>query len=185
MVFTIVGQRYALTMPETSIKPSTFAELQRQLNFELSAAHAYLALAIWCDKENFKGFARFFYKQTGEERVHAQKFTDHLLNRGAFPQLTALPAPTGQFKSLLEVAKQAQSMEASNTRGIYAAYQAALQDSDYPAQVLLQWFINEQVEEEAWTDEMVDRIERASCAGSLGELDRHIERYLTEKTTVE
>jgi ferritin len=44
---------------------------------------------------------------------------------------------------------------------------------------LLQWFINEQVEEEAWADEMVARTARANCAGGLGELDRHIERYLT------
>jgi ferritin len=170
-------------MPAISIKPATLAELQRQFNFELSASHSYLAVAIWCDAENFKGFARFFYKQAGEERLHAQKFTDHLLNRGVSPELAAIPAPKGAFKNLMEVAKQAQNMEAANTRGINAAYQAALQESDYPAQVLLQWFINEQIEEEAWTDEMADRIERASCAGSLGDLDRHIERYLEEKTS--
>lgn len=172
-------------MPKISIKSATLAELKRQLNFELSASHAYLALAMWCDAENFKGFARFFQKQAGEEREHAQKFADHLLNRGISPELGAILAPKGDFKNLLEVAKHAQHMEGGNTDGINAAYQAALQDGDYPAQILLQWFISEQVEEEAWADEMVDRIERASCAGSLGDLDRHIERYLTEKTAGE
>lgn len=172
-------------MPGILIKPLTLTELQRQFNAELTASHAYLALAIWCDKENLKGFARFFHKQADEERVHARKFIGHLLDRGAFPEVAAIPVPTGKFNNLLEVAKRAQSMEAANTKGIHAVFQAALQESDYPAQVLLQWFINEQVEEEAWADEMVDRIERATCAGSLGELDRHIERYLTEKTSVE
>ena len=57
---------------------------------------------------------------------------------------------------------------------------AAVKGQDYAAQVLLQWFINEQVEEEAWTDEMVERVEAAACAGASAELDRHIERYLTD-----
>lgn len=172
-------------MPGISIKPDTLSELQRQFSHELANAHAYLALAIWCDKENYKGFARYFYKQVGEERMHAQKFTDHLLDRGALPSVPAIAAPKVDFRTLIEVAKQAQTMEAATTQGINAVYQAALKEGDYPAQVLLQWFINEQVEEEAWTDEMVDRIERATCAGSLGELDRHIERYLSEGTTGE
>ena len=167
-------------MPGIPIKTATLTELQRQLNFELSAAHAYLALAIWCDSQNFKGFARFFHKQSGEERVHAQKLIDHLLNRGVVAEIQAVAAPASKFNNLLVVAKQAQAMEQGNTAGIYAAYNAAMQEGDYPAQVLLQWFIGEQVEEEAWTDEMVDRVEGASCPGGLSDLDRHIERYLTE-----
>ena len=170
-------------MPKISIKPATLAELTRQLNNELGASHAYLALAIWCDAVNFKGFARYFYKQANEERAHAQKMIDHLLDRGASAGLQPISAPKSEFKSLLEVARQAQEMEGANTAGINAAYQAALQEGDYPAQVMLQWFISEQVEEEAWADEMVERVQNASCAGSIGELDRHIERYLTEKTT--
>ena len=166
-------------MPGISIKPDTLTELQRQFGSELTNAHAYLSLAIWCDKENFKGFARYFYKQVDEERMHAQKLTEHLLDRGALPAVPAIATPKADFRSLMEVAKQAQAMEAATTKGITAVYEAALKEADYPTQVLLQWFINEQVEEEAWTDEMVDRLERATCAGSLGELDRHIEKYLS------
>ena len=172
-------------MPKISIKSATLAEFKRQFNAELGAAHAYLALAIWCDAENFKGFARFFYKQASEERVHAQKLADHLLDRGAFPELGGILVPKADFKNLLEVARYAQGMEGANTDGINALYQAALQEGDFPAQILLQWFIKEQIEEEAWADEMVDRIEHASCAGSVGDLDRHIERYLGEKTAAE
>lgn len=158
---------------------SVVTELQRQLNDELGAAHAYLAMALWCDDKNLKGFARFFHKQSSEERAHAQKFISHLLDRGTLPVLQALPAPQSQFDTLVQVARQAQAMELSNTAGIHKAYEAAMQAKDYPAQVFLHWFIEEQVEEEAWTDEMVTRTELANCAGGLGDLDRHIERYLS------
>lgn len=166
-------------MPGTQIKSSVLNELQRQLNYELGAAHAYQALAVWCKDQYFDGFAAFFQKQVIEERVHAQKIIDHLLDRSVLPELGSLSAPKGRFNSILDVAKQAQTMEQTNTAGIHAAYAAAVQEGDLPAQVLLHWFINEQVEEEAWTDEMVERTERAGCAGGLSDLDRHIERYLT------
>jgi ferritin len=166
-------------MPGKPIPAAVLTEIQRQINDELGAAHAYLALAIWCEEENYKGFAAFFKKQAGEEREHADKLMEHLLDRSALPKLGALPAPKGSFESLAEVARQAQTMEQSNTAGIHLGYEAAVTAKDYPAQVLLQWFIAEQVEEEAWTDEMIDRIARANCAGGLAELDRHIERYLS------
>jgi len=168
-------------MPGIAIKPRVLTELQRQVNDELGAAQSYLALSIWCDAQNLKGFAAYFSTQAFEERTHAQKFIDHLLDRGVMPVLTALPAPQSHFAGLLELARRAQAMEQANTVGINACYTAALADADYPAQVLLRDFIGEQVEEEAWADEMVDRVERASCAGSLGELDRHIARYLSEE----
>lgn len=168
-------------MPGIPIKPAVLAELQRQLNQELGASHAYTALAVWCVDRNFKGFARYFYKQSAEERVHSQKFIDHLLDRGVVPELRQLPAPQGQFDHLLAVARQAQQMERDNTAGVNAAYEVAVREKDYPAQVLLHWFINEQVEEEDWTDEMVERVEAASCAGALSDLDRHIERYLNDE----
>lgn len=168
-------------MTETTIPQPVLTELQRQINHELSAAYAYLSLSLWCEERNFKGFARFFGKQADEERIHARKIIDHLLDRNVLPELTDLAAPKGKFKSLTDVAKQALAMEQANTAGINTAYEASGKASDYPSIVLLQWFISEQVEEEAWANEMVERVEQASCAGALSDLDRHIERYLAEK----
>lgn len=168
-------------MAGTTIPQPVLTELQRQVNHELFAAHGYLALSLWCELQNFKGFARFFHKQGTEEREHARKFIDHLLGRGVLPELTEVAAPKGKLKSLMDAAKQALSMEQANTAGINAAYEAACAAKDYPSMVLLQWFITEQVEEEDWANEMVDRVEQANCAGGLSDLDRHIERYLTEK----
>jgi ferritin len=169
-----------LTMPGIAMKKAVATELQRQFNEEFGAAHAYVALAIWCHDQNLKGFARYFSKQAGEERAHAQKLMTHLLDRGVRPLLTSVAAPRAEFEELLDVARQAQAMEQKNTVGIHACYKAAVKEGDAAAQVLLQWFISEQVEEENWTDEMVQRVERASCAGGLAELDRHIEKYLSE-----
>ena len=165
-------------MPNSKISPKVLAELNRQLNQELNAAQEYLALSFWCKLRNFTGFTGFFATQSAEEREHAAKFARHLLDRGTAPELAAIPAPKQVYKTLLEVALRAQAMEQANTQGIHAAYEAALAAKDLPAQVLLHWFINEQVEEEAWAAEMVDRVQGATCAGSLSDLDRHIERYL-------
>jgi len=165
----------------SKIPAKVLSELNRQLNQELSAAHSYRALSLWCEDQNFKGFARYFAKQVAEEQMHAGKLGAHLIDRGVLPELASIPAPRLEFKSLLELAQHAQSMERNNTQGINTVYEAAQAAKDYPAQVLMQWFISEQVEEEAWSLEMVERVQAATCAGGLSDLDRHIERYLEDK----
>jgi len=165
-------------MAKTKIPTKTLTELNRQLNCELTAAHAYLALSVWCASRSLKGFAGFFAKQAGEEREHAEKLMKHVQDRGVAPALAAIAAPKQDFKSLLEVVEKALAMEQANIGGINAVYEAAVATKDYPAQVLMHWFIKEQVEEEAWAAELVDRVEAATCAGSLMDLDRHLEKLL-------
>lgn len=168
-------------MSKSRINQKVIEELNRQLNQELAAAHSYLALSVWCDIRNLKGFGRYFVKQASEERGHAERILKHLTDRGETAKVVALPAPKQDFRTLLEVAQQAQSQERANTQGVNSVYEAAVEAKDYPAQVLMHWFINEQVEEEDWSSEMVERVECATCAGSLSSLDRHIERYLEEE----
>jgi ferritin len=165
----------------TRIKASVLSELQRQLNQELGAAYNYQAMSLWCEDQHLQGFASFFEKQAAEERLHARKIIDHLLDRGVLPELSSIPAPKGKFENILEATEQARTMEQTNTAGIHLAYEAAVTETDLPAQVLLHWFINDQVEEEAWAGQMVTRVARASCSGGLSDLDRHIERYLNRE----
>jgi len=167
-------------MHPSKIPAKVLAELNRQFNQELGAAHSYRALSIWCEAQNLTGFASFFTKQAAEEHVHAEKIIAHIIDRGVMPETTAIAAPKHNFKSLLEVARHAQAMEQTNTQGINSVYETALGAKDYPAQVLMHWFIDEQVEEEAWSLEMAERVQAATCAGSISDLDRHIERYLTD-----
>jgi len=165
-------------MPTFKIPQKVVKELNRQFNQELAAAHSYLALSVWCDVRNFKGFGKYFAKQAGEERGHAERILKHLTDRGATAEVAAVPAPNQEFGTLLEVAQQAQAQEHANTLGVNSVYEAAVAAKDYPAQVLMHWFIDEQVEEEDWSTEMVERVQAATCAGSMSDLDRHIERYL-------
>jgi ferritin len=170
-------------MPQSKSKipQQVIQELTRQLNQELAAAHTYLGLSIWCELRNLKGFAKYFIRQAGEERGHADKIIKHLVDRGVEAEVAAIGAPKQDFRSLLDVANHALAQEQENTRGVNLVYEAALAAKDFPAQVLMQWFIKEQVEEEDWANEMVERVESATCAGSYVSLDRHIERYLDDE----
>jgi ferritin len=169
-------------MASYPVRPAVADELQRQMNQELAASYRYLAMCLWCELQHYKGFASFFRKQHEEERSHAERLIKHLIERDQAPVLAALPPPRSGFASLLEIAMEAQALEEANTAGVYAAFDAAVRENDHPARLLLEWFIKEQVEEEHWAHEMVHRVQRADCPGSQAELDRHIERYLSQET---
>jgi ferritin len=154
------------------------AALEKQADHELLASQNYLAMSYWCEVHHYAGFASFFKKQAGEERDHANKILKHLADRDVVPKIGAVPAPVGTFKALIEVSQAAYDFERANTAGIHAAYEVALAERDYPAQILLHWFISEQVEEEAWSDKLVVKTREAGCAGALMNLDRHLEKIL-------
>jgi ferritin len=84
------------------------------------------------------------------------------------------------FKDLVEVAQAAYDFERANTAGIHAAYETALAEKDYPTQVMLHWFISEQVEEEAWSDKLLVKTREATCAGAMLSLDSHLTKILND-----
>jgi len=152
--------------------------LDAQMNHEFLAASAYRALSIWCAAHDFDGFASFFKSQAEEEIEHAEKLMEHLLDLGEFPVLSGQAKPICCFGSLLDTAKMALELEELNTKGIIGVYEKAVAVKAYPTKILMEWFIDEQVEEEAWANKMVTLVERASCAGALYSLDRHIVKDL-------
>jgi len=160
------------------MSPTVIKALEKQATHELLAAQHYLAMSCWCEIQQHSGFAGFFHKQANEEREHAAKILKHLTDRDVMPKIGALPAPVADFKALMDVAKAAYDFERKNTKGIHEAFEAALEEKDYPAQVMLHWFISEQVEEEAWSDKMLVKVREAGCAGALLNLDRHLEKIL-------
>lgn len=163
----------------TKFSPAVQAELQRQFNHEFTAAHAYVAMAVWCEDAGLKGCGKFFRKQAAEEREHADKFMAHLADRGVKPELAAVAAPKTKFESLVEVAEHALAMEVANTTGISKCYDVAVAEHDLASQPMLMWFIKEQVEEEAWASDLVRLAKGANCSGALMDLDRHVIKYLT------
>ncbi len=163
-------------MPLPSAK--VIASLEKQADHERLASQNYLAMSYWCDVNHHAGFAGFFKKQAAEELEHANKLLKHLADRDVVPKIGVVPAPAGVFETLLDVSQAAYDFERANTAGIHAAYEVALAEKDYPAQVLLHWFISEQVEEEAWSDKLLVKTREAGCAGALMNLDRHLTKIL-------
>jgi ferritin len=160
------------------MSPILITALNKQASQELHAAQAYLAMAYWSEVHHYTGFAKFFHDQVAEEHGHAGKIMKHLADREVVPTIGALAAPTASFKHLNDVSQTVYDLERANTAGIHAAYETALAEKDYPAQVLLHWFISEQVEEEAWSDTLLVKTREATCAGALSSLDRHLSKIL-------
>jgi len=133
--------------------------INKQINKELFSSYLYLSMAAFFEEQNLSGFAHWMHIQSAEEREHAMKFYEHLVDRGGRVMLKAIAAPGTEWKSDLEVFKEAQAHEAKVTKSIYDLYEQALQEKDFPAQVLLQWFITEQVEEEKNASEIVHQLE--------------------------
>ncbi len=135
--------------------------LNDQITMELSASHSYLAMAGWFESQNLPGMATWMQMQSAEERAHALKFFDFIVDRGEDVVLGSIEAPKGVFGSVLDVFEQALAQEKSVTVSINALYTLANAEGEFEAIPLLTWFINEQVEEEASVDQVVEDLRRA------------------------
>ncbi|MDD2922051.1 MAG: ferritin [Anaerolineales bacterium] len=129
--------------------------MNEQIAKEFYSSYLYLSMAAYFEDRNLSGFARWMRAQEAEERGHAMKFYDFILERGGKVTLKAIAAPKTEWKSSLEVAEEVAAHEAGITASINALYELALKEKDYPSQLMLQWFITEQVEEEKNAAEIV------------------------------
>jgi len=140
--------------------------MNEQINKELFSSYLYLSMAAYFEENNLPGFANWMRLQADEERGHAMKFYDFLLERGGRVLLQAIDAPKTEWASSLEVAEEVAAHEGKVTASIYALYELALKEKDYPAQVMLQWFITEQVEEEKNAAEIVANLKLIEARGT-------------------
>src|SRR6266545_6384411 len=129
-----------------------------QINKEFFSSYLYLSMAAYFEEKNLPGFAHWLRNQADEERGHGMKLYDHLVERGGRVMLEAIEAPKTDWKSSLELFEEVAEHEAKVTASINALYELALKENDYAAQVLLQWFITEQVEEEKNATELVAKL---------------------------
>jgi ferritin len=140
--------------------------INEQINKELYSAYLYLSMAAYFENKNLPGFAKWLYIQADEERGHAMKFFEYLVDRGGKVELKPIAGPETEWNSTMEVFKQVQEHEAAVTASINALYELALKEKDYPAQVELQWFITEQVEEEKNAADIVQQLELIDAKGT-------------------
>jgi ferritin len=142
------------------IKASTLTALNGQIRHEQGNAHAYESVSLYFGRLGLHGLAAFMARQAREERVHADKFVRHVADRGGRVELSAIGAPKVDFGSALDAVKAIAEMERSTTDSIHRLFELARKEGDYALEVLLHWYITEQVEEEQWAQELTDLVEQ-------------------------
>ena len=132
--------------------------LNAQTNAEYYSSYLYLAMAAYAESVNLKGFANWFRVQNLEEMVHVMKFFSFVVDRRAHVELQAIEAPPSAWDSPLALFEAALKHEQYVTSLINRLTDLSREEHDNATHALLQWFINEQVEEEAAADEIVQNL---------------------------
>ena len=132
-----------------------------QIQAELYSAYLYLAMSLYCEAQNYRGFAHWLKKQYEEETSHAMKFMGHLSEHGATVTLKKIEAPAVAFGTPVELFAEVLKHEQYVTSRIHELYALAQKEKDYAAEIMLQWFVKEQVEEEASASEILAMLKMA------------------------
>ncbi len=132
--------------------------LFQQLNDEFSSAYLYLAMSAYCNHIDFNGAANWLKQQYEEEQLHATKIYNYLIEQGANVALRQIPQPANEFGTILEVFKASLKHEQTMTTRLNNISDQALKEKDHATYNLLQWFVNEQVEEEATVSEIISKL---------------------------
>ncbi len=147
--------------------------LNEQINKELYSAYLYLAMSAWAEEAGLAGFANWFRVQFGEETEHAMKFYHYLTEQGARVVLGAIEKPPADFKSPMAAFEQTLEHEQFVTASINGLMDLAIKESDHATASMLRWFVDEQVEEEANAQEIINQLKLAGPGGgALLQIDR-------------
>ncbi len=133
-------------------------EMNKQLNRELRNAYLYLSMAAFYEEKGLPGFANYFLVQAREELEHAMKIYRFILDRGWRVVLQDIPAPKTEWSSVEEPVEDFLEAEKRNTESIWRLVDIAREEGDKAAEQFLQWFVEEQVEEEKQALELKARL---------------------------
>ncbi len=149
--------------------------LNQQINHEFYSSYLYLAMSAHFESVNLPGFARWMKVQSEEETEHGMKFFHYVNERGGKVVLEAIAKPQGAFKTPMDVMKQVLEHERKVTGTIEALYELSMKEKDYATQVMLQWFIKEQVEEEKSASDIIEMLKNVGDApAGLAMLDSRL-----------
>jgi len=132
--------------------------LNDQVKFEASASMQYLAMASWADANGYNGVAEFFYLQSEEERVHMIKLVKFINERSATVIIPELEKPKSEFESLNDLFETFLEQEVFVTQKINHVIYECLQHKDYNVHNFMQWYVTEQLEEEAVAKTLLDKL---------------------------
>lgn len=153
-----------------------------QIKNEEHSSRLYMAMASWCESKGYRGAADFLYKQSDEERMHMLKFIKFLNDRGGYSLLSTLDEPASKYKSLHDVFKAVLKHEQFVTAAINHLYEIALNEKDYTTGNFLQWFINEQIEEESTAQGILDKMNLAGDEkGGMFHINKELEAMAAAK----
>lgn len=157
-----------------------------QIKYELESAYIYLSMAAYLDSITLPGMAHWMKLQAQEEVAHAMKFYTFINDRGGRVELQSIDQPPVEFESPLDIFERALAHEQKITGNINDLYALAIEEKDYPSQLLLQWFIDEQVEEERNAGDIVEILKRIGDEGhALLMLDKELGQRQAEAEDAE
>jgi len=151
------------------------ASINDQINAELHSGYLYLAMVAYFESENLPGFAAWMRCQAQEENAHAMKFFAYLNERGGRVLLQPIDGPDTEWDSPLAAFEAAYKHECYISSRIHDMVKVAREENDVAAEIFLQWYVSEQVEEEANADEVVQKLKRlAGAPGGLYMVDKEL-----------
>lgn len=153
-------------------------KLNTQVKEEYNSEWIYRAMAWALEEMNLKVFAQWFNKQADEEHTHATKIAKYIIDQGGSVKLTALPAPKTDWKSVEEICAAAVEHEKFITDCINKLWDAAQKEGDKPTMSMLNWFVDEQVEEVASTTELLEMVKLAKTPGQILMLEGRVWRMV-------
>jgi ferritin len=149
--------------------------INKQINAELFSAYLYLSMSAWLADNGMPGGANWMKVQAMEEFTHADKFFNYVLERGGKIELEAIEAPQTSWDSPKDVYNGVLEHERKVTALINNLMDTAAEQRDHAAKIFLQWFIEEQVEEEASAQEIIDKVKlTASNPGAMFMVDKEL-----------
>lgn len=151
------------------------SSLNKQVNAELYSSYLYLSMSAYFSETNLNGFAHWMRLQAREEMEHGLKIYDYINERGGRPVLVGIDAPPKSWNSPVDVFENVLSHEQKVTGMINDLVDLAIQEKDHATNNFLQWFVSEQVEEEASASEVLHKVKMAgSDGGGLFMLDQEL-----------
>jgi len=140
--------------------------INKQINAELYSAYLYLSMASYYESVNLRGFAKWMEAQAGEEQEHAMKFYGYINERGGRVIFDSIAKPPSKWDSPLAVFEETYKHEQNVTAMINDLMELARSEKDNATEILLQWYVNEQVEEEASASAYVEKLKMIGSSGN-------------------
>lgn len=151
--------------------------LNKQIKIEAESSQVYLSMACWAEIQGLEGVAQFMYKQSDEERMHMLKLVKYVNERGGHAVITDLKAPKTTFGTFKQMFEELYQHELFVSNSINELVHVAFEEKDYATHNFLQWYVAEQIEEEAQAKTILDKINLiGDDKGGLYLFDRDIQQ---------